>query len=163
MLISTIAFMLIVILGWVLFKRYRKKSEEKKRDLEVNYSVTRNKLHDQLEGKIIVAGEREIINKAAPEPNIDGLQNQDFFIFFNIDHPIFKEKMTSIYPKLTQTDLNYCACILAGLSIYQAAKIIGVTPSAFKKARTKFRSLFKCKSNTELALFIKRIDEAPIR
>jgi hypothetical protein len=166
-IISTLIFTIIVFVGWILFKRYQSRVQRKKSELEKLNELSSTRLKEQLNLNLNEIGRSILpiheVSKNESISKIVGLNKQEFNTYFNIQHPFFREKLSAAYPLLSSTDMKYCDCILADLSVYQTTCILGVSESAVKKARKKLKDTFKCNSTHEVFLRLKKIDASAMR
>ena len=163
---SGAGFLLIVISGWLMFKNYQMRVRRKRIELEQMQHLTATRLTEQIE--LNMSGLKPDNDEVGISPihNGNGHNNttkkmQDFYAHFNIYYPFFRQKLTSVYPNLSGSDLKYCDCIMAQLTMQQTTDMLSITESAVKKARKKLKIFFKCGSMDELFMKLKRINDKP--
>ncbi len=161
-LLSVIILLMGLFLIWIAFYYYRKRTKRVKRELEKKYDMTNRRLTKQVEHNLSLA--RDVQERQNPKPSdtkngaIDGLNKQEFDVMFKINHPLFREKLNNAHPHLTASDLKYCDCMLAELTMYQTTQVLGVSESAVKKAIKKLRNIFNCSTIAELRKYLSNIE-----
>lgn len=163
-LLSSLILLAIILFSWLLFRIYRLRMLKKKKELIKVNTIVKSKLKEQMATNLqdvrILNGHSNNIALNGEELKVAGLTKQEFNTYFNIEYPLFRKKLSSLYPNLSNTDMKYCDCILAELTLYQTATVLGVTESAVKKARRKLKGTFKCKNTVEVFLRLKEVNES---
>jgi hypothetical protein len=156
LLTIVLAFILLMVVGWI-FLKWKRRAEKKKKELENKYAKTSKLLDEQVEESI---KEAQLVNMGSENGKFNGQKLQEFGAVFRVHHPLFREKLMKIHPEISQNDQKHCEFVLGGLSVYQATQILGVSVEAVKKARKKLRSKFGCPTIKELHSYLQKIDES---
>jgi hypothetical protein len=160
-LITSVGALLSFIMLWGVFWVSRKRLAKMKKAIEVKYEKTHKLLNEQVEESIKEEQIKQQSHPSERKPILDSeLKLQEFGAIFRIHHPLFREKMSKAHPELTLNDLKHCDCILAGMTVFQSTKILGVTEGAIKKARKKLRTHFRYGSTKDLFHYLQKIDES---
>ncbi|NJN28072.1 MAG: hypothetical protein HC819_19920 [Cyclobacteriaceae bacterium] len=148
------------VILWAAFWLSRKKLAQKKKAIELKYEKTHKLLNEQVEESIKEEQFKQQSEHYDRKSMLDTeLKLQEFGAIFRIHHPLFRERLSKAHPELTLNDLKHCDCILAGVTVFQITKILGVSEGAVKKARKKLRTLFRCGSTKDLYQYLQKIDE----
>ena len=165
-LVASFFFLLMGMLAWVAFFYHKKRWANYKRELNDKYKLANQRLNEQVEQKLSVVAQQPAINSEKKSQdtaqNSAGFQEQTFYIFFNIEHPFFREKMLKAHPELSASNLKYCEGVLANQTVYETSATLGVTANAVKKARQKLRILLKCETTMLLAAYLNKVDKTPL-
>lgn len=161
-LLSVIILLMGLFFIWIAFYYYRKRTKQVKRELEKKYDMANSRLSKQVEHNLSLAHEVQELKKPNPSNTKNGvsagLNKQEFDVMFKINHPLFREKLNNAHPNLTASDLKYCDCMLAELTIYQTTQVLGVSESAVKKAIKKLRTIFNCSTIADLRMYLSNIE-----
>jgi len=160
--VITIAFAILsFLILWAVFWLSRKRLAKKKKAIELKYEKTHKLLNEQVEESIREEQRKQQTPSSDRKSILDSeLKLQEFGALFRIHHPLFREKMLKVHPELTLNDLKHCDCILAGMTVFQTTKILGVFEGTVKKARKKLRRHFRCGSTKDLFQYLQTIDES---
>jgi len=161
-ILSCLILMVMLIMGWLIHRAWRRNSRRKHFELEQSITVSNSKLKEQLEASFRNADSTvgqflstSIKGYKLQPKQIDGHR---FKAYFNAEHPYFREKLLANHPHLSKTDLKYCDCFLADLDLSDVARVLGVSESAVKKARTKLKKLFGVDDNRDLSMYLRKIE-----
>lgn len=162
-ILTSLILSLVILSSWFVFKIVLKKNINKRNELERINTISSTRLKENIKtdmGQIESKKEhQEQVEIYGEQLKISGLTKQEFNAIFNIQYPLFREKLSMSNLNLTNSDMKYCDCILAELTIYQTTVILGVSESAVKKARRKLKNTFNCASTEELCVKLKKINE----
>lgn len=124
--------------------------------------MANSRLTKQVEHNLSLAHEVQELQNPNPSNTkneaIAGLNKQEFDVMFKINHPLFRDQLNKAHPGLTGSDLKYCDCLLAELTIYQTTQVLGVSESAVKKAIKKLRTIFNCSTIADLRKYLSNIE-----
>jgi DNA-binding CsgD family transcriptional regulator len=153
---STILLLTILILSFVFYIS-RERLKRKKREYELKFKLSNKLLYEQVEESV-----KEAQMPHGNHNKDDGKESklQEFGAFFRINHPLFREKLQKAHPSLTLNDIKHCECLLAGLTVFQTARLLEVQNGTVKKARKKLRELLHCQSSNELFHYLRKIDDS---
>ncbi len=84
---------------------------------------------------------------------------EDFRVRFVSRNPLFIEKLTKNYPRLTSTNIRYCMCISCDMSNNTIAGLLAVSKDAVKKARGKLKREFNLESVNLLSNYLNSFKE----
>jgi DNA-binding CsgD family transcriptional regulator len=73
---------------------------------------------------------------------------------FNELYPDFKQRLCLEFPQLTDTDMNICMFITAGLKSIEIAEIIHISETSVAKYRNRLRKKLDLEQNTDIAKFL---------
>ncbi|MDL2223564.1 LuxR C-terminal-related transcriptional regulator [Bacteroidales bacterium OttesenSCG-928-M11] len=81
----------------------------------------------------------------------------DFMLHFNKVHPHFFEKISEIYPDVTQYESKLMAYIRLGLSIKDIAQMLNITPESVKTSRYRLRKKMNLDKDDSLDMIIQSL------
>ncbi len=162
-LLSVIILLMGLFFFWIAFYYYRKRTKQVKRELEKKYVMANSQLSKQVEHNLSLAHEVQELQNPNPSHTQNGassgLNKQEFDVMFKINHPLFRTQLNKVHPNLTASDLKYCDCMLAELTMYQTTQVLGVSESAVKKAIKKLRTIFNCSTIADLRKYLSNIED----
>ncbi|MGB3947081.1 MAG: tetratricopeptide repeat protein [Bacteroidia bacterium] len=78
----------------------------------------------------------------------------EFISNFNLVNKDFFNKLKSVFPDITRTELNYCALIKCNLSNKEIANILNITPDSAKRARNRLKKKLNLNADESLTHYI---------
>ncbi len=176
LLILSVFVLLLLIIGYVLWKKYRS-GKNAIRTLKVNekkmLEAHIKQREDELGATMAHLNKSMITLKAITTDLGKNIRNKDYTNLENIEnalieyqesssttalltdrvesqYPRMTAQLLEIYPDFTPNDIRHCLMIKLGLSLKETARLLNITVAAVKSARGRMRKKMDIDSNASL-------------
>ena len=90
------------------------------------------------------------IHSQLDQLKVEKLHWDKFMAKFNIIFPDFTKKLTSLYPEITNADIQFCALIRLNLNNKEIAGILNIEPRSIYKKRSRLMEKMKLQENDSI-------------
>ena len=122
--------------------------------------VNKNEILDEIKDKLKAARKDDGIHEVLQFINANTDQDQDWLKFklaFDEIHPGFFDRLSSVYPHLSDNDMRLSSYLRINLSSREIARLMNVTLEATSKSRQRLRKKLALEAEADIGEFLRTL------